>query len=246
MREFEKLLSRIGVTIPKDARILDFGCGAGGTVYALLDRGYTQVYGYDIQDYLKLREPGDREKRFRIGARQELRLPFDDATFDLIISDQVFEHVMDQVAIWKELHRVTRPGGQGLHNIPACYMPIEGHMFVPLGSMLGHRWWYKLWAVLGIRNGYQKGLSADETADRNALYFVERLRYVPTSCYRILWKTVGFDYRFLTQEYFDGHRRGVLRVAGRLNRAVPILGWLYRLLQARQIYLRKPEGETRP
>ena len=34
------------------------------------------------------------------------RLPFDDNAFDLIISEQVLEHVMDQVGLLRELHRV--------------------------------------------------------------------------------------------------------------------------------------------
>ena len=44
-----------------------------------------------------------------------------------------------------------------MHIIPARYMPIEGHIFVPFGGVFQHRWWYKLWALLGVRNQYQTG-----------------------------------------------------------------------------------------
>ena len=43
-----------------------------------------------------------------------------------MISDQVFEHVQDQVRAFEELLRITRPGGHGLHIIPARYAPIRG------------------------------------------------------------------------------------------------------------------------
>jgi hypothetical protein len=39
-----------------------------------------------------------------------------------------------------------------VHIIPARYAPIEGHIHVPFGGVLQHRWWYELWALLGIRH----------------------------------------------------------------------------------------------
>lgn len=58
--------------VHKDARILDYGCGAGGRVYELFDAGYTNASGYDVLDYLKLRDPADRS-RFHIAP--DCRIP---------------------------------------------------------------------------------------------------------------------------------------------------------------------------
>lgn len=205
----------------------------------MLDQGYSETVGYDIKDYLKLRDPTDRS-RFTIGSPLgSHNLPYDDNTFDLILSDVVFEHVMDQVPIFLELYRVTKPDGIAFHLIPGRYNPIESHMFVPSGSVIAHRWWFKLWAVLGIRNEFQKGLSADETADMNAFYCVEALNYVPTSLYKVVWKKLGFDYRFLYQEFFDSNKKPLLRTIGKLNRVLPIFGWMYGLVKYRIVYLRK-------
>lgn len=240
MRLFSGVLERIGVSIPKDAKILDFGCGAGATVYALLDEGYSNVSGYDVLDYVELRDPADRS-RFHHTSRLELRLPFADNTFDLILSDQVFEHVLDQVTVFRELFRITRPGGHALHVIPARYPPIEGHIFVPFASIFPHRWWFKLWALMGVRNEFQQGLSANETADRNAFYHVEALNYVTSSCYKVVWKRLGFRYKWVTQEVFDSHARIGVRIIGRLNRIFPIIGFLYRVFRSRYTYMQKPE-----
>ena len=68
--------------------------------------------GYDIKDYLSLRDPADRVRFYIADAveGEKGRLPFDDNTFDLIISSQVLAHVMDQVGMLWELFRVMRPG----------------------------------------------------------------------------------------------------------------------------------------
>lgn len=46
------------------------------------------------------------------------RLTFEDAAFDLCTSTEVFEHVPDDMAGFRELHRVLRPGGQLVFTVP--------------------------------------------------------------------------------------------------------------------------------
>jgi hypothetical protein len=108
--------------------------------------------------------------------------------------------------------------------------------------VLQHRWWYKLWALLGVRNEFQTGLSADETADHNTFFAAESTRYVPTSCYRVVFDAIGFRYRFAEQEFFDGHPRLSMRMIGRLGAPAT---WLYRTFRMRIVHLHKPEGGAR-
>jgi hypothetical protein len=54
MKRYSNILARFNVPLSTTARILDFGCGAGRTVYHLLDQGY-DAFGYDVNDYLELR-----------------------------------------------------------------------------------------------------------------------------------------------------------------------------------------------
>jgi SAM-dependent methyltransferase len=234
------VLRALGVDLPKTAKILDFGCGAGRTIRGLRARGYTNAFGYDVGDGRNLL--GIDRDHISVGSLLNLKLPYEDNTFDLVVSDQVFEHVQDQVRVFQELMRITKPGGHGLHLIPARYMPIEGHIKVPFGAVLQHRAWYKLWALLGIRNEYQQGLSADETADHNAYFMTDATRYVSTSCYRVMWKALGFEYRFAEQQFFDTHPRSSMRMIGKLGRPAMTL---YRTFRSRIVHLRKPETASR-
>jgi len=230
------ILEKLGYSLSRDAHILDFGCGAGRSVYALVDQGFSNTFGFDVTDYLELRNPSDRARFF---ISESSRLPFEDNSIDLIISDQVFEHIKDQVGVLRELYRIMRPGGVALHIFPSRYCLIEKHIHVPLGGVIGHRWWYKIWALLGIRNQYQAGLSADETADRNAFYFVEGLNYVSNSCYRVVWQTLGYQYQWIDVEFFDTIDRPAARVIAKTLRMLPVLRWLNRTFRTRRVFLRK-------
>lgn len=49
------------------------------------------------------------------------RLPFDDASFDTVLSNQVGEHVPNPRAFFAELVRVLRPGGRLILTVPFSY-----------------------------------------------------------------------------------------------------------------------------
>lgn len=110
-------------------------------MYSLRDQGYPNFYGYDIYERLEIRQPDGRSHYFIADRAAGGRLPFDDNSFDLIISEQVFEHLIDQVGLLRELYPIMRPVGHALHGFPARYCLIEPHMYVPIGGPMGHLWW---------------------------------------------------------------------------------------------------------
>jgi SAM-dependent methyltransferase len=115
-------------------RILDVGCGRGDVVFWLLEQGW-DAWGIDIdsryidigRDYLQKtgRDPG-RLRAFNGGS-----YPLCSSWFDVIISDQVFEHVANLDALASEVSRVSQHGTLGMHIFPARWRPIEVHMRTP-------------------------------------------------------------------------------------------------------------------
>lgn len=96
-------------------RILDVGCGTGGTLEALADLG--SVVGADISaEALSFcRQRGHMAlAKCRIEA-----LPFAQGAFDVVVCCDILEHVADDEAGLREVLRVLRPGGMVVITVPA-------------------------------------------------------------------------------------------------------------------------------
>src|ERR1019366_9228148 len=56
---------------------------------------------------------------------------FADCYFDLVVNNQVLEHVDDLDGVLREIHRVVKPGGQVLSIFPSRDVFREGHIGIP-------------------------------------------------------------------------------------------------------------------
>lgn len=120
-------------------RVLDFGCGRGEVVGVLRDQG-VDAYGADIiysGSYFREQTEGElfQEGRMRV-IDDDGRLPFEEDFFDLVISNQVLEHVEDLETATREMHRVLRPAGIAYHHFPSREVLREGHIGIPLAHRL--------------------------------------------------------------------------------------------------------------
>jgi SAM-dependent methyltransferase len=98
----------------KTSRIVDVGCGSGAMLHRLADRGYTNLYGLDIEPPRQGRAgitfiECDLDARFT---------PFDDESVDLALSVEVFEHIENIGSLLAELSRILSPGGRILATTP--------------------------------------------------------------------------------------------------------------------------------
>ena len=97
-----------------EMRMLDVATGTGLAAQAALDLGVrsTQLIGLDPSIGM-LRE---NQKRRAIPLIQGLgeHLPFPDATFDFVCMSYALRHVEDLIILFREFHRVLKPGGRVL------------------------------------------------------------------------------------------------------------------------------------
>lgn len=96
-------------SLPKSARILEAGCGAGRILRSLAAMGFENLVGLEISqsrlDYVSRTGPDCAELVCSD------RVEFEDACFDAVVSAAVIEHVIDPGAWLGELSRVTKTGG---------------------------------------------------------------------------------------------------------------------------------------
>ena len=102
--------------IGEGAYVLDVGCGAGVTSCFLARRYGCRVMGVDIRARMVERSE-ERARREGVADRVEFRvadaqdLPFEDGTFDAVITESVTAFPEDKQRAVNEYVRVTRSGG---------------------------------------------------------------------------------------------------------------------------------------
>lgn len=110
-----EILERAELETPGD--VLEIGCGIGVTTQILAEE--TRVVGVDLSRK-SLDHAEDRcnpeETHFVVGDGETL--PFGSNRFDTVVSVGVFGHTQNAGQILKEMHRVTRPGGQLVMAVP--------------------------------------------------------------------------------------------------------------------------------
>jgi SAM-dependent methyltransferase len=96
--------------------VLDVGSGVGGTSRCLAKEFGCRVTGIDLTDeycraatMLSARIGLAHLVDFRQGDATEL--PFDDQTFDVVWTEHVAMNIPDKARLYKEMHRVLKPGG---------------------------------------------------------------------------------------------------------------------------------------
>jgi SAM-dependent methyltransferase len=109
------ILGRQGLD-PATTRLLDVGCGTGGNALSLSKFG--QVTGIDGRAEAFRLSP-HRPYTHRVVADVGRALPFADGSFDVVCALDIIEHLDDDAACARELHRVCARGGRVIVFVPA-------------------------------------------------------------------------------------------------------------------------------
>jgi len=149
-----RILKRIAPfhRLPEDPMILDLGSGVGNFVVACRNKGL-RAFGVEpdrIGQNSLITALGIASRRLDaapFAAAVGEQLPFADCTFDLVVMDQVIEHVADQKRVLSEAFRVLKPAGAlyvACPNYLRFYEPHYKVRFLPLMPKLLGRIYLRL------------------------------------------------------------------------------------------------------
>jgi SAM-dependent methyltransferase len=100
---------RFAVPLVSGARVLDAGCGEGYGTDLLAD-GAREAVGVDLEEPV-IRRAALRYPRAHFETANLVSLPYEDSSFDAVISMQVIEHLHTPQEFVAECARVLKPGG---------------------------------------------------------------------------------------------------------------------------------------
>lgn len=155
--ERRALVRRLVAPLPV-GRALDVGCGGGGNTGVLRDLGW-DVTGLE---YSPVAAALAASRGLRVVRGDSRALPFADASLDLVMSTDMWEHVDDDRAVARETARVLRPGGRALVAVPCSMKLWSGH-----DVALGHHRRYERAELVGLMEG--AGLEVVDVMSWNVL-----------------------------------------------------------------------------
>lgn len=141
---YQSVMKELGID-PKRKKILEIGTGYGFfMVYAIKKLGW-DVYGiepsrgecngqFELASCILDRNGIDKNRLINTPG-ENIKLASN--SFDIVISNDVLEHVSDPKAVFQETYRVLKPGGFLVFNVPNYCWVYEGHynmLWFPLMS----------------------------------------------------------------------------------------------------------------
>ena len=170
-------------------RILDVGCGFGGTIASLNERlSGVDLTGLNIDDRQLARatatvvsRPGNAV-RFQQG--DACALPFTDACFDVVLAVESIFHFRDRRSFLREARRVLRPGGcLALSDfVPIRYVHFKSSSFYgPINLRCSAAVYRRLAADVDLVPREQRDVTAETLPTYRFIRTLERLSRAPLS-----------------------------------------------------------------
>lgn len=116
LRRYSDLYEILKDDIHLSTRILDVGCAMGGFLESI-KTDCSERYGIELSDrFIEVA----KKKNDRIYKGSAENIPFADNTFDVVVADQVLEHLVDPNIFFKEANRVLSNDGILCISVPSA------------------------------------------------------------------------------------------------------------------------------
>ena len=242
-----------GIAIEPGPRLLEFGCGHGELLAQFEAAGLRQCAGFEVASLEQSVDAFNAQKEFenikllRLPMTGNLPLeryvlPFENEQFDVVVSNAVFEHVMNYETVARELSRVTAPGGIHVHLFPGPWRILESHTNLLFGGAFHPLWYLRLYVLASphYRRHWARGhtgLSNRQRAERMHFYLTKSCNYPGRRKIRKIFAPHFTQVSFEEANFFS-HWPGGLAKAAKIMR-IPPLEFLHSVLRSRVLVLRK-------
>lgn len=150
MVEAGQRTKRLSEIVAKGARTLDFGCGSGELVEAMVSEGY-DAHGFEIGQAYGSEAESRLGSRIKVSSWKEVDYQ---PEFDLITSFQVVEHLRDPLTAVRAMMSWLAPGGLIHLEVPdVAAQPCKGIGWFHFAHTLGFNQWTL--RLLGANLGLQ-------------------------------------------------------------------------------------------
>lgn len=160
-------------------RILDIGCGDGASLIELKRRGF-DVYGIEADENVAVVRDAFKLP-IHIGMIEDC--PFPERSFDLIIANQVIEHIVDLDSFIKHIQKFLAPHGRVIISTPngnSVYRKIFGkkwaHWHIPYHQHIMNK---KALGLLLAKHGFHITQSKTVSPTTWMIHTLNRLRFTP-------------------------------------------------------------------
>ncbi len=223
-----------------DYKVLDYGCGKG----LLVEEGRKNnmdIYGVELFSHgsgLDIKDSLDEKKLLgkRVYEMSDNQIPFPDNTFDMVVSNTVFEHIPDMSVALREINRVLKKEGKFLNLFPYKGMIREGHSHIPFvhrfppESRLQYYWLYSFKLLrLGRR---KKEKDPAVWANYWSTWIRENTFYLSLSQIKTKYENSGFEFKHIEDRYIvhrlNCHNHNKLSTFFNLHMMRPFSRWVCR------------------
>jgi len=208
----EYVLRKCNLLVGDNARVLDYGCGKGIIVEEGIKRGidFLGVEAYAFGSGTNIKKVVENSDVLRNRIREldieENIIPFPEKHFDLVVSNQVFEHVVDMDTAIKEIKRVLKEDGKVLFIFPSKECWREGHCGVYFAHWMPkcrlRYYWLLLNRLVGVGR-LKRGRTRRQWADFFNNWLVDSVTYRKISEIHSLMNSHYSDLQHLEDDYLS-------------------------------------------
>lgn len=134
----------------QEAVCIDIGCGSGGIAFHLAPH-VQSIVGIDPEPWERWEPFKQQQSNLQFRQESADNLTCATASIDLVICNQVYEHVPDPNRLIAEIYRILKLGGYCYFAGPNLLFPVEPHVFWPFIHWLPRSLAVRLMRLVGSK-----------------------------------------------------------------------------------------------